>query len=158
SPDVMPMPCSDAAVIGMGPYRHRPLPIFALATLLSLQTQSHLSRLRVVVALGQGRPVGFAVDEFRSVTQVSTEALDRVPALIARRSSEARINAICRLDDGARLVSVLDSATLLQGVEAGHLPEPDTMTMSQARNETKMTDPFVVFQIGDQAFGLPAKV
>jgi purine-binding chemotaxis protein CheW len=78
--------------------------------------------------------------------------------VIARRLSEAKINAICRLDDGKRLVSVLDSATLLKGVDAGQLPEFERMTISEERRETEMTDPFVIFQIGEQAFGLPAAV
>jgi purine-binding chemotaxis protein CheW len=156
--NVTPIPQSDTAVIGTISYGGSILPIFALATLLAVQSREHVSRPGVVVALVRGRPVGFAVDEFCSVTLVSVEALDPVPTVIARRLSEAKINAICRLDDGERLVSVLDSATLLQGVEAGQLSELDKMTTSEDRRDTEMTDPFVLFQIGDQTFGLPAEV
>jgi purine-binding chemotaxis protein CheW len=158
SADVTPVPQSDAAVMGMMSHGGSVLPVFALATLLAVQPREQVRRPGIVVALVHGRPVGFAVDELRSVVSVSMEALDPVPTVIARRLSEAKINAICRLDDGKRLVSVLDSAALLQGVQAGQLPEFDRMTISEERRETEMTDPFVIFQIGDQAFGLPAAV
>src|ERR1700722_276262 len=156
SANVTPVPQSDAAVMGTISHGGSVLPVFALATLLAMRPREQVRRPGIVVALAHGRPVGFAVDELRSVVSVSMEALAPVPTVIARRLSEAKINAICRLDDGKRLVSVPDSATLLQGVEAGQLPEFDRMTISEARRETEMTDPFVLFQIGDQAFGLPA--
>jgi purine-binding chemotaxis protein CheW len=156
SANVTPVPQSDAAVMGTISHGGSVLPVFALATLLAMRPREQVRRPGIVVALAHGRPVGFAVDELRSVVSVSMEALDPVPTVIARRLSEAKINAICRLDDGKRLVSVLGSATLLQGVEAGQLPEFDRMTISEDRRETEMTDPFVLFQIGDQAFGLPA--
>jgi purine-binding chemotaxis protein CheW len=156
--DVTPMPQSDAAVMGTMSYGGSVLPIFALATLLAVQSREHVPRPGIVVAFVHGRPVGLAVDELRSVVLVSMEALDPVPTVIASRLSEAKINAICRLDNGKRLVSVLDSATLLRGVEAGQLPEFERMTVSEERRETEKTDPFVLFQIGDQAFGLPAAV
>jgi purine-binding chemotaxis protein CheW len=158
SADVTPVPQSDAAVAGTVSYGGSVLPIFALATLLSMPSREHVRRPGIVVALVHGRPVGLAVDELRSVALVSADAIDPVPTVIARRLSEAKINAICRLDDGKRLVSVLDSAALLKGVDAGQLTEFERMTIFEERRETEMTDPFVIFQIGEQAFGLPAAV
>jgi purine-binding chemotaxis protein CheW len=155
--DITPVPQSDAAILGTISYSGSVLPILALATLLAVPSREHVARAGIVVALVHGGPVGFAVDELRSVTSVSMEAIDPVPTVIARRLSEAKINAICRLGDGKRLVSVLDSAGLFHGAELG-LPEFERMTTSEERHETEMTDPFVLFRIGDQAFGLPVAV
>ena len=38
------------------------------------------------------------------------------------------------------------------------MAERDPMAVPEERGTTRMTDPFVIFQIGDQAFGLPAAV
>jgi purine-binding chemotaxis protein CheW len=126
--------------------------------LLGMRPREGNHRKAIVIALVQGRPVGLVVDKLHSITRVSPEALDPVPAVIARRASEAKVNAICRLDSGRRLVSVLDSASLLHGVQSGQLPEFNAMTVSDDRGIAEMTDPFIIFKIGDQTFGLPAGV
>ena len=155
---IAPMPNSDKAIVGTMHYRDVLLPVFSLCVLLALNTRNRAARPGIVIALVHGRPVGFVVDAFQSVTRVSTDAIDAVPSVIARRVSEAKISAICRLDGGRRLVSVLDTAQLLHGLEAGMLPEIDAMSASENNAAAQMTDPFLIFQIGSQTFGLPAAV
>ena len=155
---IAPMPNSDKAIVGTMHYRDVLLPVFSLCVLLALNTRNRAPRPGLVIALVHGRPVGFVVDAFQSVTRVPTDAIDAVPSVIARRVSEAKISAICRLDGGRRLVSVLDTAQLLHGLEAGMLPEIDAMSASENNAAAQMTDPFLIFQIGSQTFGLPAAV
>ena len=155
---IAPMPNSDKAIVGTMHYRDVLLPVFSLCVLLALNTRNRAPRPGIVIALVHGRPVGFVVDAFQSVTRVPTDAIDAVPSVIARRVSEAKISAICRLDGGRRLVSVLDTAQLLHGLEAGMLPEIDAMSASENNAAAQMTDPFLIFQIGSQTFGLPAAV
>ena len=155
---IAPMPNSDKAIVGTMNYRDVLLPIFSLGVLLALKTSDRASRPGIVIALVHGRPIGLVVDALQSVMRVPTDALDAVPSVIARRVSEAKISAICRLDDGRRLVSVLDAAQLLHGLEAGMLPEIDAMSASENNAAAQMTDPFLIFQVGSQTFGLPAAV
>ena len=158
SNSIAPMPNSDKAIIGTMHYRDVLLPVFSLGALLALKTRERVSRPGIVIALVHGRPVGLVVDALQSVMRVPTDALDAVPSVIARRISEAKISAICRLEGGRRLVSVLDTAQLLHGLEAGMLPEIDAMSASENDATAQMTDPFLIFQIGSQIFGLPAAV
>ena len=46
------------------------------------------------------------VDDLRSIVRLGEEMVDPVPAVIARRTSEARIQAIGRLPDANGLVEV----------------------------------------------------
>lgn len=158
SDGIAPLPSSDKAIVGTMHYRDLLLPVFSLGALLAVKTRDGTARPAIVIALVHGRPIGLVVDALQSVTRIPTDALDPVPSVIARRVSEAKISAICRLDAGRRLVSVLDTAQLLHGLEAGILPEIDTMSASDSKAATQMTDPFLIFQIGSQTFGLPAAV
>jgi purine-binding chemotaxis protein CheW len=90
----------------------------------------------------------------RAILRVPETDIDAVPAVIARGSAEARIQAICRLDGGRRLVSVLAvdhlvredlTARLLQGAE-------ETMAEHEA---AEATEQFLLFRIGAEEFGLP---
>ena len=156
--DIAPVPNSDKAIVGTMHYRQMLLPIFSLSALLALKPREHAARPGIVVASVHGRPIGLVVDELRSVTRVTTEALDAVPPMIARRTSEAKINAICRVDGGRRLVSVLDASQLLHGLETTALRETDIMSASEDHAAQQMTDPFLIFQIGSETFGLPASI
>lgn len=155
---IAPVPNSDKAIVGTMHYRDVLVPVFHLGVLLALKTHDRAPRPGIVIALIHGRPVGFVVDALRSVMRVPADALDAVPSVIARRVSETKISAVCRLDGGRRLVSVLDSTQLLQSLEGSMLPEIDIMSASENNARVQMTDPFLIFEIGSQTFGLPAAV
>lgn len=158
SDQIASVPNADKAIVGTMDYRGVLLPLFSLGILLAIKARDHAARPGIVIALVRGRPVGLVVDELRSVARVPTDALDAVPSVIARRMSEAKISAICRLDGGRRLVSILDAGQLLEGLGADMLPEIDAMSASDDQAAAQMSHPFLIFQIGSQTFGLPAAV
>lgn len=152
---VTPLQGSDPAVLGTIAHRGMLLPLLSLNVLLALP-QPAPGRHWIVVALIQGRPVGLVVDDLRSVIRVPADSLDPVPAIIARRSAETRINAICRLENGRRLISVLDADQLLRSVDASQLVEQRMDMPAEGSATETMTEPLVVFRIGTESFALPA--
>jgi len=150
------LPDADDAVLGTIAHRGALLPILALVRLLGL-AQRDATTTRVVVATLDGHRIGLAVDAARSVLRVDEAAIDAVPSVIARRASEARIQAIARIDGGRRLVSIL---------AADHLVDEASMKQLGQRREDGMesggdmqdeaTEPFLIFGLGEQSFGLPA--
>ena len=151
---VTTLPESDPAVIGTIEHRGALLPILALAPLLGMPVGA--SR-RIVIAVLRGYRVGLAVDGMRSILHVEESSIDPVPTVIARRASEARVQAIARLDGGRRLVSLLAADHLFDETLMAHLIERhDIRTEGEDEMAAEGKEPFLIFRLGRQSFGLPA--
>lgn len=155
-PQIARLPHADAASLGSMASRDAVLPLLSLAALLALPIapMSGLSRA-IVVRIGMHR-VGFVVDAVRSIERVSERDIDAIPQVLNRGAGEARIQAICRLDGGSQLLSVLApdqlvdesiTALLLQGNAKGK----GVMTGGTDGQGER----FLLFRIGDENFGLP---
>jgi purine-binding chemotaxis protein CheW len=153
--EVTLMPHGDAAVVGSITVRGALLPLLSLAALLALPAQGDRSRARIVVVRIGAHRVGLVVDAMRTIIRATDSQIDPVPEVLSRGSAETRIQAICRLDAGRRLVSVLAAehlvreditARLLQGSK-----EQDMMVEEQG---DAASEQFLLFRIGDDEFAL----
>ncbi|MGF7147309.1 purine-binding chemotaxis protein CheW [Sphingomonas zeicaulis] len=150
------LPDADRAVLGTATLRDTLLPLLSASALLGFGT-SHLARRSRVIVLRIGRHrIGLMADAVHGTLHVEPDNIDPVPQVLARGSAEARIQAICRLDHGRRLVSVLatehllrDDLTtrLLQGRGGEHAAEE--------RMSEEASAPILLFRIGDASYGLP---
>ena len=100
------IPDAPERVLGMVDLRGRLLPVLSLRRIFRLPERELDGQSRVlVVSLDAHRVVGLVTDEVREVLRVDEELLSDLPdgAGIGARD----VSAMCRLDGGARLVSVL---------------------------------------------------
>lgn len=147
------LPDVDRAVLGTVEHREDLLPIVALARLLGLKEERPA---RVVIATMRGHRVGLAVTSMQSVLRVDETDVDPVPSVIARRASEARIQAIARLEDGRRLVSILAADQIFSEALMAHIPERRQEQAEMVAMAPTAAEPFLIFQLGSQKFGMPA--
>ena len=116
--DVTALPQAPAHVRGVISLRQRLLPLVDLRSLFHLGAPEGDTHQRIVVVSLPGcGPVGLVTDAVKEVLSVPRQHSDAVPELLTRDRQLAEFDAICRLDEGRRLVSVLSSARLL-GLEA----------------------------------------
>ena len=108
-----------------------------------------------------GLEVGLVVDRAREVLRVRSDHIDPVPALFRQDSGE--IEAICRLDQGRRLISVLDPDRLFRSEavrrtliaqEEGKDRRCPICPPSQHHQAATAT--FVIFRLGTVEYGLPS--
>lgn len=157
-PDVISiLPHADTVVVGSAAFRNATLPLLSLAALLALPRHDGGTRSRVLVVRIGNHRVGLVVEAMGSILRVALTDIDPVPHVLSRGSAEARIQAICRLDGGTRLVSVLALEHLLrdeitQRLLQGSTGEQEAMTESGAAQSSEQ---FLLFRIGDDEFGLP---
>ncbi len=153
------VPQTDAVMLGAMTMRSRLLPLVSLRGLLGLREGGHGgSRPRVVVARIGDALVGLAVDGMKEILRIPASAIDPVPALLTRSSAEARIQGICRLDGGQRLVSVLSTENLFRDqaiIEQIAQQKGTGHEMNSAEGPSKGDEQFVVFQLGGDEYGLP---
>lgn len=166
------LPRAAAHVLGLISLRQRLLPLVSLRGLFGLPAQAADEHHRiVVVVLPGGAQVGLVTDSVKEVLGVPRQQTEAVPAALARHGELREFEAICRLDEGRRLVSIIDTTQLLglQGVrdalaaahEAGNAAQPgdqestDMATESSSRQGDQDDVQVVIFRLGAEEFGVP---
>lgn len=156
---VSEVPRTDQAMMGVVSFRGGLVPLVSLRVLLGLPaTGFDLDKAHLVLTRIGGAVVGLVADRMKAILRVSPDVLDPVPPVLTRATGEAQIEAICRLDGGQRLVSILSPARLF---------DPETVSRflaDAAQGASDMPTPegqedghekFVIFQLGEENYGLP---
>jgi purine-binding chemotaxis protein CheW len=169
------LPHSPGHVLGVISLRQRLLPLVSLRTLFGLPPQAYSEQQRIVVtSLPGGRDVGLVTDAVREVLSVPRSQADAMPGVLAGAEPLQEISAICRLEDGKRLVSIIAVAKLLRLAPIGAAldaarharidnPAQDNRPMDTNRNvATDETGDapdddiqVVIFRLGAEEFGVP---
>jgi purine-binding chemotaxis protein CheW len=161
TPDAMAsLPRTDAAMLGVAELDGALVPLVSARLLLGFTRQDGPGRASriVLTRLGEGI-VGLVVDGMREIIRVTPEMLDPVPPVLTRGKGEAQVEAICRLDNGNRLISILASEKLFDPETVARVlaqSELGTQQMSRVETETEAaTQQFIVFRLGEESYGLP---
>lgn len=149
------LPHGGEAIVGTASHRGRLVPLLDLRVLLGLTRRDRNGEPRVLLARIGMHLVGLVVDKVNAVLHVPEDRIDPLPTVLAKRTAEARIQAICRLDDGRRLVSVLSSDRLLSDEISARLAEEGDENMHVVADETADEEQILLFTLGDDEFGLP---
>jgi len=140
----VPLPRTADSIVGLTELRGQVLPLVNLSTVLGLDGSGDESWV-VVVALEDGdltTTVGLITDGVREVLTVQDAHVRPLPATFA---DDAGVGSVCMLQDGQRMVSLLDVEEILRGLHTGlaAVPRPRAETDDE---ETTMAEP----QEGDE--------
>jgi purine-binding chemotaxis protein CheW len=153
------LPQTDAAMLGVTALRGSVLPLVSLRVLLGLPgLVPDMAQARMVLIRLAGGLVGLVVDSVQSLLRVPETAIDPVPPVLTRGATEARVAAICRLEGGRRLISLLDTQQLLDRETAERVRSTvagKAMAMASEAAESGVAEQFVLFHLGGEAYGLP---
>jgi purine-binding chemotaxis protein CheW len=154
--EIARLPHADSVVVGSTAVRGALLPLLSLRALLALSGADDSAKARILVIRIGAHRVGLVVDAMRSILRVTEEDIDPVPQVLARGGAEARIQAICRLDEGRRLVSVLAAEKLLRDDITARLFQGSGEQMEMGETQAAQAfEQFLLFRIGEEEFGLP---
>jgi purine-binding chemotaxis protein CheW len=173
------MPHADGHLLGVITLRGRLVPLFELRTLMGLTLAGRgedVAASRIIVLSFSGLQAGLVVDRAREILRVRSDHIDPLPPLFRQNTGE--IEAICWLDQGKRLISILDPDRLFRSeavrrtlaansdrlspdVQLGVQPDvrPGVPEEGMAKNRAGMTlagEPFVIFRLGGVEYGLPS--
>ena len=160
---IVQVPHAQSHVLGVMTLRQRLLPLVSLRHMFALAPQQPGEQSRIVVLSVGTASVGVVTDSVNEVLRVGKEKIEPIPALLARDGDFADISAICRLDDGHRLVSIIDAAKLFHHSsvkEALNIMQSETATEQTAgQPETDELDgddeQMVIFRLDMEEFGVP---
>jgi len=158
------VPRAQTHVLGVMTLRSRLLPLVSLRRLFQLPERPLDDKSRIVVLALDGASVGVAVDAVSEVLRVPRAQVDTMPALLARDERLADIAEICRLEDGARLVSIVTARKLfdhslvqeaLGRVNEIANDEEQLAMRDQDDEELDDDEQLVVFRLDKEEFGVP---
>jgi purine-binding chemotaxis protein CheW len=159
---VIHVPHSDSHVLGVMTLRNRLLPLVRLRRIFGLPDSDLDEKSRIVVLTLGGVSVGVVVDAVSEVLRVSKSGVDALPALLAREGNLAEVTAICRLDNGKRLVSIMTARNLFDHSAIKEalntVSESDLEAGTEAREADESLDDdeqVVVFRLDKEEFGAP---
>ena len=154
--DIAVVPHTDEVMIGVTAFHGGLLPLVSLRALLGLSTDDFdPRRARVIVTRVGASRVGLLADGTNAILRVDDEVIDPVPPVLTRGAGEAQIEAICRLDGGRRLVSILSPTNLFDRATASRILADAEAGAAQMPASTGHGEQFVVFALGDEQYGLP---
>jgi purine-binding chemotaxis protein CheW len=172
---VTTVPRARSQVVGVMSLRDRLLPLVSLRRMFALPDASVDEQSRILVVSSGGRgsaSVGIVVDTVKEVLRVNRALVDAVPSLLTAGSGvQNEFEAICRLDGGKRLVTILAArrmfrdAALREDITAASDDvgsEEDDMQAqgnsgqaNAADGRTDDEEQFVVFQLAGEEYGVP---
>jgi purine-binding chemotaxis protein CheW len=163
------VPNTPTHILGVITLRQRLLPLVSLRQIFGMPVEplTESNRILVMPIDVAGDPdatVGLVVDSVNQVLRVHQHLVDSLPAVMDQHSDLNDISAICRLEDGKRLVSViapdvLFSSHLMQSVANNYTQINDSEQAMNDRHddtENQMIDDdilFVIFRLAGEEYG-----
>jgi purine-binding chemotaxis protein CheW len=163
--DISRVPKAAAHVLGMMTLRNRLLPLVGMRQMFRLPPADPGLQQRIVV-VGLGRRdeggaeevVGIVMDAVKEVLRVPATLIDPLPRVLDAGSDRREIEAVCRLDDGRRIVSILAVDRLFDEGAAAAL-RADAARETAARGSRRpaqvaLDAQLVVFRLDGQEYGV----
>jgi purine-binding chemotaxis protein CheW len=162
-PEVSHVPKAAPHVLGLMTLRKRLLPLVGMRQMFQLPAASPGTQQRIVV-VGLGRRdeggaeevVGIVMDAVKEVLRVPAALIDPLPRVLDTGSDRREIEAVCRLDDGRRIVSILAVDRLFdRGTVASLRPDgPESAARRGSRGPGALDTQLVVFRLDGQEYGV----
>lgn len=116
---------------------------------------------RLVVVQSQGQLLALLVDKVREVLNMPKSQIDVPPK--SASASGLELNGIAKLEQGKRLIMLLDSQTLIQSEELKNLEGISNQkeagvnqkNVTRENGESRGEEQFVTFRLGDGEYGIP---
>ncbi len=166
--EVSRVPGCSSEILGLIRLRGRTLPLLSLRRTLGFADTELNEHSRVVVLGGEEERVGVVVDRVREVLHLERDALEPVPSLLCRATEEEAITALCHLEGGRRLISLLSAAHLLhhRAVAAARVARTDDNQETTMKDEEEYEGEgvqeqerqLVVFHLLDQEYAVGVEV
>jgi len=160
---IVHVPHSESHVLGIMTLRNRLLPLVSLRRMFGLPVRDEDERSRIVVVSLGSASVGIVMDSVNEVLRVARSDVDAMPGLLARDDNLSDISEICRLDGGARLVSILSVGNIFRHsaikealTTVGTMNEKQNQDVSRDQDDDANEDEeqVVVFLLGKEEFGV----
>ena len=157
--DMEGLPGGPDYVAGIVRDRGAVLPVIDLQKKRGLEGAPYAPGSRIAVVAAGGGAFGVLAHSAREFLHIAEREIKAMPAVMAR-GERTHIKGVGMLEDGERLVVLLDETRILEEAEIAGLQERDDIMMAiqeQGIDDTRQagTRSFLAFRLGGASFALP---
>jgi purine-binding chemotaxis protein CheW len=160
-PAITRIPRAPVFVEGVANLRGSILPVVNLRRRFDLPTEERNEDNVVVVIEIGGRLTGLVVDQVSEVLRVANESIEPPPPVITATIDEDYLRGVAKLQDGKRLVILLDIEKVIPSAElAANLTAQasgtgqGSATVAQTRRQAAAEEQFVSFTVADEEYAV----
>jgi purine-binding chemotaxis protein CheW len=158
--EISQVPQAPDFVEGVMALRSRLLPIINLRKRFGLPAVEVNDDSRIIVVNLNGMITGIQVDAVSEVLSVPRDAIQAPPAILSRDEAD-QLRGVAKLDDGRRLIMLLDVKRLLSLTELSQLEDVGSTQTADAsaadqtsRRQIADEEQYVSFRVEDEEFGV----
>lgn len=154
------VPRADQHILGIINLRERLLPLVNLSSLFHLPQKTLDDKSRIVVLNVGNASLGVVVDAVNEVLRVDLNLIEPMLPILAKEADLQDIAALCRLEQGKRLVSIIATEQLIGNEQIQESLQQQETEMLDEDVETEEwgddddDEQLVVFRLGDEEFAV----
>ena len=154
------VPRADQHILGIINLRERLLPLVNLSSLFHLPQKTLDDKSRIVVLNVGNASLGVVVDAVSEVLRVDRSLIEPMLPILAKEADLQDIAALCRLEQGKRLVSIIATEQLIGNEQIQESLQQQENEMleedieSEEWGEEDDDEQLVVFRLGNEEFAV----
>lgn len=142
--DITVVPRAPYFVDGMTSLRGNVVPVLNIRKLFALEDREIDDRTRIIIVDIGGNKTGLRVDKVNEVLRLNKQDIVQTPNIVISEGANAYMEGVCKIDEGKRIVVLLNVGKILDEDELSKLREvvdgPDSgFSGESSRFETKTT-------------------
>jgi len=156
-PEVTSVPGLSEYVLGIFSLRGKVIPLLSLHSKFGKESETEKESTRIVIVDINDVLIAFVADKVNAVLSVDKGLIEPPPKVFGDEDSE--IASVLKLDEGARLVMVLEPENLIEEAELESLKvvasqSPESVDMENIEDSSAEEKQIVTFQIESEDYGI----
>ncbi|MBF0378863.1 MAG: chemotaxis protein CheW [Desulfamplus sp.] len=121
--EITHIPRAPHFIDGMTNLRGNVIPVINVRRLFDLEEKEVDDRTRIIIVDIGGTKTGLRVDQVNEVLRLSKHDIEETPSIVTEDSTSRLMQGICKINDGKRMIVLLDVSEILDQKELKHLKQ-----------------------------------
>lgn len=121
--EITHIPRAPHFIDGMTNLRGNVIPVINVRRLFSLEDIEVDDRTRIIIVEINGSRTGLRVDQVNEVLRLSRQDIEETPSIVTEESTKRLMQGICNIEDGKRMIVLLNVSEILDRDELENLKE-----------------------------------
>lgn len=121
--EITHIPRAPHFIDGMTNLRGNVIPVINVRRLFDLEEREADDRTRIIIVDIGGTKTGLRVDQVNEVLRLSIHDIEETPSIVTEESTSRLMQGICKINDGKRMIVLLDVSEILDQRELKHLKQ-----------------------------------
>lgn len=121
--EITHIPRAPHFIDGMTNLRGNVIPVINVRRLFELEEREADDRTRIIIVDIGGTKTGLRVDQVNEVLRLSKHDIEETPSIVTEDSTSRLMQGICKINNGKRMIVLLDVSEILDQKELKHLKQ-----------------------------------